>query len=163
MTNGLGVSLLLVAGISVGVFAGCGSQNTTAVEISPPAGIEIVAEDSEDWRVGNGLREYMVRNCPATDAEMPPMREKWGPRMRKFMARHFEAMKRVCSSGRSIEVTDGQITLTSGLEGDDLKDAGWAFCNLVRGSDVADMTPGHEILDDAGDQIMNCGTHNAYR
>ena len=33
----------------------------------------------------------------------------------------------------------------------------------VRGSDVADQTPFHTLLDMNGGKIKVCGTHNAYR
>ncbi len=54
--------------------------------------------------------------------------------------------------------------MASGLDpGDDLESAGYSVCNLVRGSDVADFTPDHELLDSSGESIANCGEKNAYR
>lgn len=49
------------------------------------------------------------------------------------------------------------MTLRSGLEDNaEGRAAGKAFCNLVAGSDVADSTSGHELLDEEGDAIEVC-------
>lgn len=165
MTRWPGATLLASVFVCLGtaLLTGCGSEEQEPPSPSSMGEIVIVADQDPDREIGLALRRYMSRNCGVVYGPMPPMKEEWGPRKRDYVKRQFKAWGAVCRHAKTIEVNDQQITMTSGLAGDDLEDAGIAFCNLVQSADVADSTPGHNLLDLSGETITVCGTKNAYR
>ena len=55
------------------------------------------------------------------------------------------------------------VTIQSDLANDaEAKQAGQAFCQLIRASDVADTTKGHELLGESGESIRKCEAALAY-
>lgn len=164
MTKGIAAKVLMLAALLAVLFAGCESDGGLTEDPSFTAEkIELVTDAPVDRKIGSDLIKYMFRNCPGPESEIPPMKEKWGPKMREYMTRSFEGWRDMCASIRTIEVEDSRITATSALSGNDLEDESEAFCNLVQGSDVADFTPGHELLNSSGESLIICGEKNAYR
>ena len=153
--------------VLAGILAGCGEDVNSASSVESPEGIEIIASAGPDRRIGSDLKKYMVRNCPGPGYEIPDKAksrylENHGQRALDRVERQFEDVKAFCSGARSIEVRNSRITVRSDLVAGEAG-VGEAFCMIVRGSDVADQTPFHTLLDMNGGKIKVCGTHNAYR
>ncbi len=148
--------------------AGCGGEDENkSAEVGSLAGIAIVAGKAGDRDIAIDLRKYMVRNCPGPDYELPEnlkdrYAENHGQEALEAIEKQLEALERYCAGARSIEVKNRRIVVRSDLKSDDSA-AGEAFCSLVQGSDVADPTPFHTLLDETGQSMKVCGTRNAYR
>jgi hypothetical protein len=140
-----------VAAVLLSVCAiGCGSD-AAEPEAGPPgrpAGAEIEAEQAEDQQIGQDVKRYLIRNCPAPDAK--PEYSKQEQESRFFpQVKHISlGTLALCDSISTIAVDDTRVTIVSGLEDNaEGRAAGKAFCLLIQGSDVADFTPGHELQD----------------
>lgn len=150
-------SLILAA---VMLLAGCGESDESKPVPGTEGAITIVAVDSGDRKIAQDFTEYLMRGC----VEEVPERVQHRLEDRPKVLRLAEASLDVCRGISEVEVDSSRIEATIELgEGVDRGNLGEAFCSFVRGSDVADFTPGHRLLDSNGEMIVNCGTHNAYR
>lgn len=169
MPKGIASKLLFVPALcTVLLLAGCESDGGLTEEPAFTAEeIRLDAEGSEDRNIGKDLIRYMFRNCPSpgyelTEKDRNRAAAEFGRDNLAAIERQFVDTTRFCGSIRAIKVRNKRITMWSDLEVDD-EAAGEAFCMIVRGSDVADQTPFHTLLDETGNQITICGTRNAYR
>jgi hypothetical protein len=142
--------------IALAAFAvGCGSDETTPETYGKPAHAQIEADSDQDRQLGLDLQDYMIRNClpPGTVEKITQERpdELFPPAYRRI----YRGGEALCASIGTIEVEDSRVTIRSGLD-DAQGGVGEAFCVLMRGSDVADFTPGHELQDKSGGTIEVC-------
>jgi hypothetical protein len=140
-----------------GFSSGCGSGAPAAGPAGPPARAAIQADESEDKQIGRELQDYLVHNCPPYNAKLAARLKELDPRSlpRKKLAALGPLS--LCYSIATITVEDSRVTIRSGLENDVRgATAGWAFCLLMYSSDVADLTPGHELQDKQGEPIKVC-------
>lgn len=136
---------------------GCGSGAPTVGPPGPPGRAKIQADQSEDRQIGLELQDYLVHNCP-------PFNAKVAARLKHADSRSLPPDKLaalgpafLCYSIATITVEDSRVTIRSGIENDTQGlMAGWAFCLLMYSSDVADLTPGHELQDKEGKTIKVC-------
>jgi len=149
------VSVVVVA--CAAFLIGCGLDEQTPGSAGRPDDAAIQADRQQDREIGLNLQRYMVRNCFPPGAK-PVVPKKY--RGRDFPPGYKSLLRggiALCDSVVSITVNDSRVTLRSGLENDaEGREAGKAFCNLVRGSDVADFTPGHKLQDKEGETIRVC-------
>jgi hypothetical protein len=138
---------------------GCGSTEPSPGSTGRPDDAAIHATSRQDRQLALHLQDYLVRLCPPAGAKLSDYD------LRKYRKSPYfhvyvqlaEGEIALCGSVSTIEVNDSRVTLRSGLEDDaEGRAAGEAFCNLVRGSDVADRTPGHELQDSQGRTIKVC-------
>lgn len=142
---------MVLAALVTGCGGGGGDDSPAPAALPAPAdssgGIEVVASNASDQRIGDGLAAYLNRNCPDKVAKSD------NPTMQQLYKSTFD----FCESVERIEVDDKRITLHSNLD----STAGPAvmgdvFCMFVMGSDVADFTQGHTLLDANGKKIETC-------
>jgi hypothetical protein len=139
--------------------AGCGGgEETTPSPARSPAAVEVQADGDEDSRIGADLQQYMVRMCPPPGTTPAAILKKYRD------TPYYQQLKQglrvdlaLCKSVATIEVEDSRITVRTGLKNDPRgRAAGERFCELVRGSDVADFTEGHELQTLEGETITVC-------
>lgn len=156
--GGLSIKVWCAIVIALAAFSiGCGSDAPTVGPAGPPARAEIQADQSEDQKIGRELQDYLVRYCPPPNAKLAARLEHADPR--SFSPKELAALGPIslCYSIATITVEDSRVTIRSGLENDTRgRMAGWAFCLLMYSSDVADLTPGHELQDKEGKTIKVC-------
>jgi hypothetical protein len=147
--------LLLAALLLVGCGGGSGSDDTSAVADSP-AGATIEADSPAEQKIGSEVQDYLERNCalPGTTGELAA-KYRDDPSYARYI-QVLKAMEAMCGHIASIAVDGMRVTIRSEIEPREEKGAGEAFCNLIRGSDVADETPGHELQNVDGSTIAVC-------
>lgn len=92
--------------------------------------VRVVAEGAEDRRIARELRRYLERNNTSTV---------WGRQV------------------RGIVVDGGVIAIATGLRATPgARRVARLVCRLIQGSDVADFTPGHTVLDRDGEVLRTC-------
>lgn len=135
--------------------AGCGgssSDESPAPSASPAATgstgeIKVLASTASDRKIGDDLANYLNRNCPAG------VRQSDNPTLQQL----YTATADFCGGVTEIAVQDKRITVRTDLEpGSDSETLGNVFCVYVAGSDVADFTSGHTLLDASGSKIKTC-------
>ena len=148
-----------IAVVLAALIAGCGSTEPVPGPAGRPKDAVIDATGDQDRQIGLDLQHYLVRLCPPSgmklrDSELKKYRRSPYFHLYVQLAKGEIAL---CDSISSIAVDGSRVTIHSGLEDNAIGHAaGLAFCNLVAGSDVADSTSGHELLDKEGDTIEVC-------
>jgi hypothetical protein len=150
------LALLLMAFLLVGCGGGSKSDDATLAIADSPAGAKIEAASPAERKIGSEVQDYLERNCALPGAiEKVPAKEREDPRL-AAVVRGFEGMEAMCGHIASISVDGTRVTIRSEIEPGEERGAGEAFCNLIRGSDVADETPGHELQNVDGSTIAVC-------
>lgn len=158
LAEGISIKACCAVAVGLAVFSiGCESAAPTAGPAGPPARAEIQADQGEDQQIGLELQDYLTHNCPPYNAKLAARLEHVDTRA--LPPKKLAALGPIslCYSIATITVEDSRVTIRSGLE-NDLRGrmAGWAFCLLMYSSDVADLTPGHELQDKEGKTIKVC-------
>jgi hypothetical protein len=150
------LSLTLVALFLAACGGGSSSDDATVAIADSPAGANIEAASPAEQKIGLEVRDYLERNC-ALPGAIGKLAKKYrdDPSYAPYI-RDLEAMEAMCGHIASIAVDGMRVTIRSEIAPDEKKRAGEAFCNLIRGSDVADETPGHELQNVDGATIAVC-------
>jgi len=161
---------VLIALLSVLALAGCGSDSPSVPTgpAGPAAKAPISGSSSADMKIARELRSYMARNCPASATKLSepqiPARLRSAPGYQRLRAQYLAVAHgtvTLCRSVKGIGVDGKVITLATGLDSGATGRAGAdAACTLIQGSDVADFTAGHTILDRDGNTIETCRTRS---
>jgi hypothetical protein len=140
----------------VGCGGGSGSTDASGEVADSPAGAAIEAGSPAERKIGTEVQKYLERNCALPGAiEEVPGKYRDDPTY-AAMLRDVEGMEAMCGHIAAIEVDGTRVTIRSEIPADGRRWAGVAFCNIIRGSDVADDTPGHELQNVDGSTIASC-------
>jgi hypothetical protein len=148
--------MLSFAAVAI-LLAGCGGgSDPTGETADSPAGAAIEAGSSAEREEAVDVQKYLERNCaPPGTIDKVPEEELDGPSS-GALVRNLEGMEAMCGQIAAITVEGTRVTIRSEIEPGVRRGAGEAFCNLIRGSDVADETPGHELQNIDGSTIAVC-------
>ncbi len=150
------LAAILVSMALVGCGGGSSSTDASAEVADSPAGATIEAGSPAEQKIGTAVQKYLERNCALPGAiEEVPDKYRDDPSYAAMLG-DLEGMEAMCGHISAIEVEGTRVTIRSEIPADGRRWAGVAFCNLIRGSDVADETPGHELQDVSGSTIATC-------
>jgi hypothetical protein len=138
--------------------AGCGSDESTLEVASSLAGATIEADSIEERKIALEVQEYFMRNCPLPGAIRSVTPQEHQSSYFDLYKRQLNGSEAMCGHIASIAVDGTRVTIRSDIPPDAEKGAGEAFCNLIHGADVADLTPGHELQNLDGDTVRACPT-----
>jgi hypothetical protein len=156
--RGLPAGVIVIGALLLASCGGGGGGDGT----DGSGGIEVSGSSDSDLKIATDLRDYLDRNLRPSHGAAAGIKELCSGAqrgLREAQCEQVEQLAPVYASVRKIDVDDQVITIDTGLQPDASGKEGAAIlCEEIQGADVADFTPGHEVLDESSSVLLTCPT-----